>query len=1158
MGVQLQLLGVPRVECDDRILAISWQRKSLSLLTYLFTARGLVAREAVASALWPDDDEEDARANLRRNLTLLRGALPPAAAEWISIDPGSLAFDRRVANTDVAEFELLASDASRYAEAVGRYGGDFAEPLADPWVLAERERLRIRFHTILAELSVRSFSARRFDEALDYARRILADEPFREDVLRRVIAIRYAMGDRPGALVEFERFQRALEREMDVVPMPETCALRDLVLRGDPLPAAPDAAARQHAAGSASNIALLPFGGRGAAFDELRAAWEAAASGAGGAVFVSGEAGIGKTRLIAEISEREIGAGARFVRGTTASPEARPFEPILGALAGAAPFLASIDLEAVWLDVLAPLVPDWPPRANQQPLAPLPPERETLRIFEAVSRLLVAMARARPLVVVFEDLHWAGHGTLAAIRHVVARVRGHRVLVLATYRDGEGREAERLRRELCAAGQARAVALVRLSEEETSAILAQLDEQPSPDDVRTLAARSEGNPLFLTELLRESPGAPRAVSSGIAELVRTRLMRASPDVVVLARVAALSGSSFDVDLLRAVMGWSDGPLIDGLAELLERQFIRATATYEGGSYAFTHALVREAIAEATPDGERRHVHHIVARALEARASDDRHAVEIAAHWAAADEPERAARAYAKAARASLAVHARDEAALLASAGAALTRDSRLRFELVQLRIEANLQRVQTQILDDDVALATALAAELDENDRYMAALLAHRVAEIEADVATRRDRVRALRQFRDDAVAPLRAAQIADAEAKTALVAADFPGALEAAGRAAGRYREVGASDDELRALLFAARVHGRVGEPSTAEALLASLEARVVASADLGITMDYWFARTQVGLARYDAPAMLYATDHWHSAALKAGDRIMEAKAIKMASSAHGIAGRLTHALREGERASAIYAALGVDKDLWLIRNTTGWLLLQLGRIAEATAILRDNLQYFQAERLLESEYCAVNNLGLALLAGGAVAEACALQRRALAQADELESDFFMANALGDLGHALAAGGELTEGLAKLREAAAISERLRLPPRRAYDLARAAYWDESPRSAAADAHAALAIVEAHSEQIWNGPEILWYCAAAFERAADSGAQAYALRRGRELLDRCIAAIEDPDDRRVFCALPYHAALLEEGAQSRSRGRVKASTKAKASSNAAK
>ena len=324
--------------------------------------------------------------------------------------------------------------------------------------------------------------------------------------------------------------------------MPETCALRDLVLRGDPLPAArtplqpgfPRPGRREW---------CLPFGGRTAAFGELRAAWEAAASGVGGTVFISGEAGIGKTRLIAEVLEREVGAGARVLRGTTSSPEARPFESILGALSAAGPFLDSIALEGVWRSVLAPLLPEWPLSAGDHPLAPLPPERETLRIFEAVSRLLVAVARARPVVVVLEDVQWAGPGTLAALRHVTASVRGHRILLIASCRDGEGPEAEGLRRELCANGRARAVALVPLSEADTSAILAQLDDRPSPEDARNLAARCEGNPLFLTELLRESPGAPRAVSSGIAELVGTRLMRASPGVLALARVAALSGSS---------------------------------------------------------------------------------------------------------------------------------------------------------------------------------------------------------------------------------------------------------------------------------------------------------------------------------------------------------------------------------------------------------------------------------------------------------------------------------------------------------------------------------------------------------------------------------------------------------------------------------------
>ena len=194
MAVQLQLLGVPRLECDGRVLPVSWQRRSLSLLTYLFTARGLVTREAAAFALWPDEDEEEARGNLRRNLNLLRAVLPPAAAQWITVDPGSLAFDRLEANTDVAEFERLASDATSYAEAVGRYGGDFAEPLSDPWVLVERERLRVRFHTVLAKLGRSQF----LGAALRRSTRVRSAYLGRRTVSRRRAAARHRRPLRHG------------------------------------------------------------------------------------------------------------------------------------------------------------------------------------------------------------------------------------------------------------------------------------------------------------------------------------------------------------------------------------------------------------------------------------------------------------------------------------------------------------------------------------------------------------------------------------------------------------------------------------------------------------------------------------------------------------------------------------------------------------------------------------------------------------------------------------------------------------------------------------------------------------------------------------------------------------------------------------------------
>ena len=392
MGTRLEMLGAPRVRVDGRTVAIRWLRRSLDLLTYLVTSRGAVSRDAVAFTLWPDDEEELARAQLRRNLNALRSVLPAEVASWIVADDWTVAFTHDVADTDVAAFEAALA-AGDLVAAVELYTGDFCGASFEPYVLNERERLRGRYHAALLELVGREFSARRFEAALGYARRVFADEPFREDIARRIIAIRYAMGDRPGALAEYDRFARGLRTEMQVDPMPETMVLRDLILRGDPLPFAPDALAIPAGLSSAGSPSLLPFVGRTRTLEALRAGWESAAGGAGTVVFVCGEAGIGKTRSVAEFLERSVGSGARVLRGATASPEGRPYEALLAAFAAAAPFVPTLELEAVWLAEIAHLVPEIGKRIAIAPRVVLPPSGKP-RAFSRRSRASPRRSRA--------------------------------------------------------------------------------------------------------------------------------------------------------------------------------------------------------------------------------------------------------------------------------------------------------------------------------------------------------------------------------------------------------------------------------------------------------------------------------------------------------------------------------------------------------------------------------------------------------------------------------------------------------------------------------------------------------------------------------------------------------------------------------------------
>jgi DNA-binding SARP family transcriptional activator/tetratricopeptide (TPR) repeat protein len=1155
MGWRLQLLGVPRLAIDGRTIAVSWQRRSLALLAYLVTTRGVVSRDTAAFALWPDDDAEAARANLRRNLNLLRSSLPPEAADWIVIHSGgSIAFDRDAATTDVAAFEALAGDPKTFAEAVAHYGGDFMAPLDEPWVLVERERLRARYHALLDALVTEQFSARRFDEALSFARRIVADEPFREDMLRRIMAIRYAMGDRPGAISEFKRFRLAIERELNVEPMAETQALRDLILRGDPLPAAPDAVGGATAAvggvtaavggataavGGATAYAaepansLLPFGGRTTAIDAMTDAWERAADGDGNVAFVSGEAGIGKTRLVAETLDRIVGSGARVLRGTTASPEALPYEAVLAAFSQAAPYLRPADLEPIWLTVLAPLVPALAPSGAATVPPPLTPERESVRTFEAMTRLLGSVARPRPVVLVLEDVQWAGPGTLAALSFIAKRLRGQRILVIVTLRHGESEPASALRRELCASGYARTIVLGPLSRDEALDALARLRDPPEVSHAAALVTRSDGNPLFLTELLREYPENRGVTLGAIGDLVQSRLERATAGTQSIARVAAICGATFDVDLLRAVLGWSDDALIDGLAELLARGFVRSTASHERGTYAFTHALVREAIGEgATPD-EARRVHRIVARALEARATDAVFAGEIARHWRAAGEAERAAQAYAAACAASLRVAARDEAAALATAGLQIATGPRLRFELLNIRIESNLRRAASDALRADVAELVEAASKLDDEAKFVAAKLRYLIEDAGGDERSRDVAITALLPFRNDTAAPRRSAEIAELEARHAAKAIDFSAARAAAENARKRYAELGLELEELRVAMYVSLTYSIALDPVAAEAVLVPLQTRVVAAADPGLAMEYWHARSSAAHARNDAEATLFAAERQERAARDVGDRLMEAHAAWNASLAHGLAGRYTHAFRDIDRAADIYASIGASYYERAIQGNRAAVLIWVGRFAEAKRLLEENLADARARGNVFDEFFAASNLGVALLATGAH-EARTWQRHALALAEKMDGDGHRAIALGDLGAAECAEGDLETGLAHLREAASLNAALSRYTTQTHDLALAARWDPDPAKAMSDARTALSFVEAEIDKCEHVPEILWCCAVAFERAGHASAGAYARRRGREHLLSRAAVIEDENDRRCFLGIAHHAALLSQ------------------------
>ncbi len=309
-------------------------RKTLNVLAYLIlNRRRAPTRDTIAFALFPDEDEDTARAALRRNLMHLMQALPDARA-FIDVDAERIAWNLEApAHVDVVAFER-AVGAGRDADAIAEYAGPLLPTIYDEWTTADRERLRDSFHAALSRTIALDRSRRNYDTATATAHRLLDDDPWREDIVRQLMAIRYESGNRAGALAVFERFAAMLRAELRTDPMAETRALRDALLRGVPLATSEPASAVRPEL-KAFDVAL-PFVGREASMQRGRVAWQSAGDGRPQVLFVSGEAGVGKSRFTTELVRLAEREGGFIARGyTAAGGEREPYEAFFEAFHGA-------------------------------------------------------------------------------------------------------------------------------------------------------------------------------------------------------------------------------------------------------------------------------------------------------------------------------------------------------------------------------------------------------------------------------------------------------------------------------------------------------------------------------------------------------------------------------------------------------------------------------------------------------------------------------------------------------------------------------------------------------------------------------------------------------------------------------------------------------
>jgi class 3 adenylate cyclase len=445
----------------------------------------------------------------------------------------------------------------------------------------------------------------------------------------------------------------------------------------------------------AAQARLLPLVGRDAELARLTELWECARAGAGRVVLVSGEAGIGKSRLLQALKAHVSVTGGRW-GSMRCSPyfTSTPLYPVTelwhqamtfaGATAPAERFawlerqLASHGFDvAVAVPLFADLLGIAVPEGRYPPLA-LDADARRERAIDGVIAITLNLAQRRPYLLIFEDLHWVDPTTAEVLRRLADRAADHAILAVYTSRP-------RIEHD-CVQGHVVGLELGRLGDDAVDAMLAQLtrDRALPPEVARAIRERADGVPAFVEELCRYvleeadrgAPATPDAaqIPASLRDSLMARLDRTG-DAKQLALLGATIGRWFSHALIEAVAGLPAARLNDGLRQLVEARVLARDGEPPDATYSFRHALMQEIAYDALLRRVRRRYHAAIAAAIETSFSDlgDRHPELLAHHHARAGNVERAVELLHRAAASAAARSAHAEARAHAAAADALLR-----------------------------------------------------------------------------------------------------------------------------------------------------------------------------------------------------------------------------------------------------------------------------------------------------------------------------------------------------------------------------------------------------------------------------------------------------------------------------------------------------
>jgi len=382
---------------------------------------------------------------------------------------------------------------------------------------------------------------------------------------------------------------------------------------------------------------------------------EQALNGTGQVIVLSGEAGIGKSRLVAEVRTSAVPAGMRILQGTLFEPDrSLPYAALLDLFrrnfAASSPAEIARDLGSAGPE-LVKLLPEL--ALHLPDLVPTPllePEQEKRRLIETLTRFFVQLSATQPLLIVIEDLHWSDETSLEFLLSLSRRIAEHSLLLLMTYRSDEAHASLRhLLAQLDRERLASEMGLGPLDKSEVEAMIRaifQLQRSLSADGLDEMYRLTEGNPFFIEETLkalvvagdvfsRDGVWERKALSEfniprSIHDAVQRRVQQLTPAAREALELAAVAGQRFDVTLLQALTNSDERTLLQLVKELIAAQLVVEASAEQ---VAFRHALTRQAIYSELLAWERKSLHRSIAETIERlyTASLDARLAELAYH-----------------------------------------------------------------------------------------------------------------------------------------------------------------------------------------------------------------------------------------------------------------------------------------------------------------------------------------------------------------------------------------------------------------------------------------------------------------------------------------------------------------------------------------------